>query len=256
MPDAWLKAKLALRENPWYFKTFYPRKEREFYKARVVRPGFDIVIEGYPRSANTFATFAFQRAQGRELKVGNHFHSSAQFALARRFGVPAMLCLREPVAAAKSFMVFRDGLEPQDALTRYIEFHRRLLTLRDAFVVAPFEEIISDFGASIERLNSRFGTAFSPLPGGAEMQEKVFDDIRRYRERRYEHYQQAFMKDPLKEALPNAEKAAKGQEVLQSLLAPGLESLRLEAHTLYTTLVGSLAPNASAPSTGANDNPT
>jgi hypothetical protein len=170
-----------------------------FQKRRVIEPGYDILIDGYPRSANTFACDAFAVAQGYEIaeasikgypiKMGNHMHAPAQFLLARRYRVPAMLVLREPVAAALSWVVYthekdaagawmhgHEGREAaRTALRNYIRFHKPLTGIQEAFAIAPFEEITTDFGKSIARLNDKFGTDFALFDHTREAQDRIFE---------------------------------------------------------------------------------
>lgn len=146
--------------HPGALSRLGPRRESAHYMRRVVRPSDDLVIEGYPRSANTFATHAFVASQPGPIRIGNHFHSPAQFLLARQYTLPAMLVIREPLAAASSMIVYDPTMSLDEALGRYIIFHRPLLAAQDAFLVACFEEVTTDFGMSIDRLNHRFGTTF------------------------------------------------------------------------------------------------
>ena len=41
-------------------------------------PGVDIVIEGFPRSANSVAVHAFRVAQDRPVRIAHHLHAPAQ----------------------------------------------------------------------------------------------------------------------------------------------------------------------------------
>jgi len=54
----------------------------------LVKKDTEIVIEGYPRSANTFAVAAFLLAQGRAVKIAHHLHVPAQVIQAVRWGIP------------------------------------------------------------------------------------------------------------------------------------------------------------------------
>src|SRR4051794_35640317 len=59
----------------------------------------DIVIEGFPRSGNTFAVVAFRLAQSRAMQVAHHLHIPAQLLWADRVGMPSMVLVRNPVDA-------------------------------------------------------------------------------------------------------------------------------------------------------------
>ncbi|MCR6673603.1 hypothetical protein [Devosia ginsengisoli] len=196
-----------------------------------------MVIEGFPRSANTFATYAFEEAQGRPVKMGNHFHSPAQFLLAAKFGVPAMLVIREPVAAALSLMVFSDGMSARDALRRYIGFHEPLLPVREHFVVAPFDEVIENFDAPIARLNGRFGTAFKPFNHTRERASALLLRIDRERDERAGDHPD-LLDNAFKKSVPSAEKSDARDARKAELAAGDVAELRQRAAAVFQALTG------------------
>ena len=80
-----------------------------------------------------------------------------------RLGLPTLVLIRRPTDAVTSYLVRRPTLTPDDALLEYLDFYRTAWPARDGFVVAPFEPVVSDFGAVIDRVNERFGTSFVAL---------------------------------------------------------------------------------------------
>ncbi|HZP89605.1 MAG TPA: hypothetical protein VFC04_01265 [Actinomycetota bacterium] len=126
----------------------------------LVDPATDILIEGYPRSANAFAVAAFRHAQGREVRVAHHTHAPAHVLAAMRAGVPALVLIREPAECVLEFVIVRPNLTVRQALRGWVRFYAALLPHREGFVVGPFPEVTSDFGAVIRRVNQRFGTRF------------------------------------------------------------------------------------------------
>ncbi|RMG27959.1 MAG: hypothetical protein D6732_19595, partial [Methanobacteriota archaeon] len=73
------RVKHALAPYPFLFVTAY----RLFAPAhlrmeKLIGARTEIVIEGYPRSANTFAVVAFRLAQNRPVKIAHHLHMEAQ----------------------------------------------------------------------------------------------------------------------------------------------------------------------------------
>jgi hypothetical protein len=78
---------------------------RALRRGEVVDARTDIVIEGFPASANTFAVAAFRLAQEpRYMRIAHHTHVPAQVIEATRLGVPAILLIREPMQAVLSVM--------------------------------------------------------------------------------------------------------------------------------------------------------
>ena len=124
---------------------------------QVMGASTELVIDGYTRSASTFAVYALQLAQDRPLRLAHHLHAPAQLIAAARADVPALLVIREPRGAILSQLVREPGVAMRDALLAYVRFHRSLRPHRDRFVVGEFHTITHDFGSVIRKLNHRFG---------------------------------------------------------------------------------------------------
>ncbi|MBW2123995.1 MAG: hypothetical protein JRH07_19420 [Deltaproteobacteria bacterium] len=139
-----------------------------------MRKDTEIVIEGYPRSANTFAVAAFLLAQGRPARIAHHLHVPAQVIQAVRWGIPTVVLIRRPEDAVLSRLVRRPNLSAETALRDYIAFYRTIAPYREGFVVAPFDEVINNFGQVVARVNGRFGTAFVPFEHTEENIRRVF----------------------------------------------------------------------------------
>jgi hypothetical protein len=120
----------------------------------------ELVIDGYTRSAVTFAVLAFQLAQDRPVKLAHHLHAPAQLIEAARRGIPALTTIREPDEAVLSAIIREPYVSPKAALVAYSRFYERLFPYRSALVVGDFDEVTSDMGAVTRRLNRRFGTHF------------------------------------------------------------------------------------------------
>jgi hypothetical protein len=125
-----------------------------------VSPTTEIVIEGYPRSGNTFSVAAFRLAQGREIKMAHHLHAAAQIKLAARLGVPAIVLIREPSEAILSVLVRDPHASMRWALRSYIRFYSTVFPYLEKAVVAPFATVTSDLAGIIRMVNARYGTAF------------------------------------------------------------------------------------------------
>lgn len=138
------------------------------HRPLVVRRDTDIVIEGYPRSANTFALSAFLVAQERQLKIAHHLHMPAQISRAVKWGIPALVLIRQPKDAVLSFLVRDPSITAKRALQDYIRFYRWIASHHAGFLLATFEDVTQDFGEVIERINQKFGTKFVRFNNDAE----------------------------------------------------------------------------------------
>jgi hypothetical protein len=144
----------------------------------VIGPTTELVIDGYTRSACTFAVYALQLAQDRPVRLAHHLHAPAQLVEAARKSVPALLVVREPEGAILSQLVREPNVDMRDALTAYARFHERLGAYRDRLEVGEFAQVTSDFGAVIRRLNQRFGTSFDVFDHTEEHSREAFELIK------------------------------------------------------------------------------
>jgi hypothetical protein len=127
----------------------------------VISPETELVIDGYTRSATTFAVYALQLSQPKPVRLAHHLHAPAQLIEAARRGVPALVLIREPQGAILSQVVREPWVTVSGALSAYSRFYTCLLPYRDRFVVGEFGQVTSDFGAVVGRLNARFSTSFA-----------------------------------------------------------------------------------------------
>src|SRR3954470_18526610 len=165
------RARLRLRtvatEHPWLYLPFAGRKYPG-PSPRVIDGDTEVVIDGYTRSASTFAVHAFQVAQREPVRLAHHLHAPAQLMEAARRGLPTIMVIREPRGAVLSQVVREPGVDVLDALWAYSRFHESLASRRHAFVVADFDQVTHDFGAVVTRMNARYGTSYGVFDGSAE----------------------------------------------------------------------------------------
>jgi len=143
-------------------------------RGALVHSGTDIMIEGFPRSANSFSVAAFMLAQGGPTDVAHHTHASGHVLAALRMGVPVMVLIREPAESVLEFAIVRPSLTLRQVLRGWIRFYARLLPHLGAFVVAPFPQVTADFGLVIRRVNARFGTNFREFEHTGENVRECF----------------------------------------------------------------------------------
>ncbi|MBU4264374.1 MAG: hypothetical protein KKC76_21205 [Proteobacteria bacterium] len=123
----------------------------------VVDHSTDLVIEGYPRSANTTGVAIFLLVSDNSLRIAHHVHGPAQFLYATRWNIPALLLLRQPLEAVASLLIRYPALKPAATLRDYIYFHEPLIAIADQFVVADFQEIVDDPDGVITKVNRKYG---------------------------------------------------------------------------------------------------
>lgn len=159
-----------LQAYPSLYYRFHRASFRRDFSLLEVKPDSELVIEGAQRSATSHTLALFQVAselgQGRRLRIARHMHVTAQFALAARWKVPALLLLRRPADCARSTVLFHRHLTPRQVVKTWIAIHRTAWRWRESILVIPFEQATKRPGSVIAAASARFGTAFPPWPGG------------------------------------------------------------------------------------------
>src|SRR5580658_8003661 len=74
----------------------FARRKYTGHNVEVIGPRTELVIDGFTRSATTFAVYAFQLAQDTPVQLAHHLHAPAQLIRAARRGVPAVALIRKP----------------------------------------------------------------------------------------------------------------------------------------------------------------
>jgi len=195
----------------------------------------EIVIEGFPRSANTFATVAFSTAQRRpNVRIAHHIHSPAQIIAAARRSVPSILLVREPSAAVISLIIRNPRISASQALRAYLRFYEPLVNLRDSVVVAEFGQVVSDFGSVVERVNERFGTTFERFEHTSENVDHCFRIIAERNARRSASVVESTRGIPV----PAAGRAGEQRELREMLTRLAFRKLLDESQDVYRHVVG------------------
>lgn len=136
-----------------------------------------IIIDGYPRSANTFAYWAFLFAQSQEFdrnSVAHHIHKAAQIIRGIQLNKPTMLLIRKPQDCVTSLLIRQPRITAKSAIMSYCWFYEALAPYADRTVIADFDAVTSDYGCLIESVNAKFGSAFAPFIHTDENVKEVY----------------------------------------------------------------------------------
>ena len=224
-------------KHPAVFFSFYWLSRRD--RTCIVTPETQLVIEGFPRSANAFAAVAFRQAQNEKVRVARSSHVPAQVIRAARWQIPTLLLIRKPKDAILS-LVIRDPVSVDQALRHYVSFYKTVEKYRSAYVLGLFEEVTEDYGEVIRRVNEKFETTFSLFRHDEQNVDKVFARIdRNYRKRHGETYRET------KISRPSAVREDVKSEVRHELEDPKRKKLLAEAEAVYDRLTSSISKPAS-----------
>lgn len=142
-----------------------------------------VVIEGFPRSGNSFAYAAFLIAQPHKTAIAHHTHRPSQVIAGLKRNLPTLVLIRRPEDAVASLVIYNPFLSASLGLKSYINYYGRLEPYRGSFVLATFEEIITDFGQTIYKLNEKCGTSFSAFSHTEENVRACYRLIERWSEK-------------------------------------------------------------------------
>jgi hypothetical protein len=227
--DAREWARRYVGRHPFLFYNIY--RLRPSYRDLLVDRRTQIVIEGFPRSGNTFAVVAFEQAQREGVRAAHHLHMPAQVMRAARWRIPTLVLIRKPTDAALSWVIREPWVPIRQALEHYVSFYETAAEYRGSFVVGFFEEVTRDYGAVLERVNARFGTGFSPFVHSEDNVKRVFDRIEElHRAKRGGRL------DEKQIAHPSAVKAGLKDALKKELEAPEVKKLTARAEAVYDSL--------------------
>ncbi len=249
------RLRIRMSEIPGLYLPF-ARRKYPGPSPEVISAATELVIDGYTRSASTFAVYALQVAQATPVRLAHHLHASAQLIEAARRQIPAIAVIREPQGAVLSQLIREPDVALRDALVAYARYYESLMPCRDSFVVADFEEVTKDFGSVISRVNQRFGLAlreFEPteantrrcfeliklrstlnpvllgFESGTVTAEELAPEARRLTERQ----------GPAPEAwIPSQERERSKAALREQWASPGLARVRVRAQRAYDDFLG------------------
>jgi hypothetical protein len=229
--EKWLQIYAGKHPSTFYGLYRLARKDQK----RIVTPDTQLVIEGFPRSANTFARVAFNRAQSERVRIAHGLHVPAQVIRASQLRIPTLVLIRAPKDAVISFAI-RDPISVDQALRYYLSFYETVEEYRDAYVLGLFEEVIEDFGEVIRRINDRFGTTFSPFSHDEPNVDGVFAHIEKNSRKRFG---ETSLENKVSRPFASREKLKR--EVGYELENPKRGDLISRAETVYDRLTGKQA---------------
>ena len=224
--EKWLQTHAGKHPAAFYGLYRLARKD----PSRVVTPDTQLVMEGFPRSANSFARVAFNKAQKEKVRIANGLHVPAQVIRASRWHIPTLVLIRNPRDAVLSFAI-RDPISVEQAIRYYLAFYETVEAYSDAYVLGTFEEATGDFGRVIRRINERFGTDFVPFRHNERNVEAVLARVERNSKRAFGETR---WEDMASRPLASRENKKRGLE--HELDDPKLGALVSRAEAVYDRL--------------------
>lgn len=168
------KGKLVSYHYPYLYYTYYRCFGKD--KSLLIHRNSRLVIEGFPRSANTFTVVFLEKYLTNGGHIAHHLHNPSQILLALQWNIPCIVLIREPESAVVSFII-RNGISIKTAFNDYINFYQCILDKIENVDIVTFEEITSDPGNILRRLHENHPTLFSRHEIQNIDQEVIFTEI-------------------------------------------------------------------------------
>ena len=207
------------------------------WKEVLVRPDSAICIEGYPRSANTYSVAAMLVSQPEfDGHIGRHTHLSGQVLRAVQFGVPTLVIIRKPLAAAASLRVFAPWMSAKQCLQDYQRFYSGIAAAREGYVLVRFEDITRDYNIAIDALNDRFDLSLAPFDGTEETVRRCFamvEDMDRV-------FNRSAKVSEDRVGRPSEAREALKERAREEIDSPVLKPLRERCEAVHRELLGTL----------------
>jgi hypothetical protein len=218
------------RSPPWLFFPVnrlhkFLRGKRGKRGTRLVKQDTELVIEGFFRSGNTFAVRAFEEAQPNPVRLADHSHATATIIRAVRWNIPTVLLIRNPRDTISSAVLKLAPISTIQVLKEYIRFHTIIFPYIAPCLLVRFEDVTTDMGQVIQRINQRFGTDFVPFVHEEAQVQSVLNWI--------ETVDRMVSSDVGRLSIPSAEKHQLKMVVIDELESAELDPLMEQAETIY-----------------------
>lgn len=166
-----------IRRLVWKYPGLYRPVGRIRRNTDVFDLDYDLSIEGYPRSANTFVLNLLRFTQP-ALRVRSHRHIPPHVIAAVQAGLPVLLLVRPPLDCVASYAILvSTPAIPQ--LAYYVAYHHALRPYLDRFVIADFASVTTDPKTVLRHFAQRYHLAFDLSFDLDEMSRRVFEKIDR-----------------------------------------------------------------------------
>lgn len=206
-------------------------------KGFYVNPRTDLVIEGFPRSGNSYLEAYLRLTQRDRLSIAHHTHAAAHVMRSVRLKKPTIVLYREPLNACSSLIIHQPGISTaRQSLIEYINFYRKIIPLHEHFLLVEFK-IATDSPVSVlRRLNQMYGLNLElPDDHSCTDQEtfRLLDELSRGRNTitgASEPY------SPFAPAEVSASRALEKERVLGALSESKLRDKRSAAISIYSWL--------------------
>ena len=111
---------------------------------KLVSKQTDLIIDGFPGSANSFLSNSFRDAADGDFEIESHFHYTAQLKRCIHLHVPAVIVVRHPKGSCDSLKSKAPLLMDSLIIIRWVLYNSYVLRKLNHFNVFLFHDVIDD----------------------------------------------------------------------------------------------------------------
>lgn len=140
----------VLRKNEMKYKVLEGRPEKKLATINKA-----LVVEGFPRSGNTFLSDFLLVTQSPSFRFAHHTHLIENVMLGIDNNLPAVVIMRNPLDAIASFVIYSEK-SVEFAIDKWLRFYAEAERLDSRALLVSFETITANPVRIIEELNAKF----------------------------------------------------------------------------------------------------
>lgn len=123
------------------------------FSEKCVQGDTECVIEGFPRSGNSFFLSVFKKWNP-DVRVAHHVHVPQQVLCGLQKGLPVIVLIRNPIDALSSLLIADNSLSLTLAIESYLGFHEKVLPVIEKTTIGRFEESTTRPQEIIKKMNA------------------------------------------------------------------------------------------------------
>lgn len=146
--DAYVRFRRYFSRQPQRFEPYppsFPGLGTGIWEGRkIATRETELVIEGYPGSANSFTSNCIREQLPVDFRLESHFHQTMQLRRALALRVPAVVLVRDPLSACTSLKSKEPAFQDVFLLTQWILFYGWVRRRSGDLLVLFFDEVTAD----------------------------------------------------------------------------------------------------------------
>ncbi len=135
--------------------------------------GKDYVVQGFPRSGNTFLSVLLEDYAAKEVNLFTHLHAPAVFHYAFAENKVVFMPVRDPMDSVVSLIQMK-GWSAERALMHYIDYYEASLPYVDKVKVLDFAHFTKDISATLKAVEAASGVPYKHDATHAEAEARTF----------------------------------------------------------------------------------